>query len=85
MEGYKAPKQCMQKSYTPSAAMSRRAEPLISRLSIPLSWCVMSILHKFRKKKIVFASFSRESPSVLFLKLPSHFSGIFQQAVGKPA
>lgn len=78
MEGYKASKQCMQKSYTASAAMSRRDEPLTSSLAIPLSWCVMSILYKFRKKK----SFCK---SVLFLKPPSHFSGIFQQAVGKPA
>lgn len=83
MEGYEAPKQCIQKSYTLSAAMSRRAEPLISRLSIPLSWCVMSTLHKVRKKKKVFARFSRESPSVLFLKLPSHFFWNFPASSGE--
>ena len=73
MEGYKAPKQCMQKSYTPSAAMSRRAEPLISRLSIPLSWCVMSILHKFRKKKKSFCKFFKREPFCAVFKTSFSF------------
>lgn len=38
-----------------------------------------------KKKEQFLQVSSRESTSVLFLKLPSHFSGVFQQAVGKPA
>ena len=66
VEGYEAPKQCMQKSYTLSAAMSRRAEPLISRLSIPLSWCVMSTLHKLRGKKSFCKVFKKEPFCAVF-------------------
>ena len=53
--------------------MSRRAEPLISRIFIPLSWCGMSTLHKFREKQIFFCKFFKREPLCAVFKTSFSF------------